>query len=105
VGRVASARIKLVLLCQAVNAHLSPGPRSRGRGNCFTEREAPVKPIAMARDKCRSMQATRIWHGRCSHRASITKAGPEKEGAMNSVFYIIGVVVVVLVVLSYFGLR
>jgi hypothetical protein len=30
---------------------------------------------------------------------------PGKERAMNSVFYIIGVVVVVLVVLSYFGLR
>jgi len=37
--------------------------------------------------------------------ASIAKEGPEKEGAMNSIFYIIGVVVVVLVVLSYFGLR
>jgi hypothetical protein len=30
---------------------------------------------------------------------------PGKERAMNNVFYIIGVVVVVLVVLSYFGLR
>jgi hypothetical protein len=42
--------------------------------------------------------------------ASITEEGPGEEGpgkerAMNSVFYIIGVVVVVLVVLSYFGLR
>jgi hypothetical protein len=28
-----------------------------------------------------------------------------REGAMNNIFYIIGVVVVVLVILSYFGLR
>lgn len=32
-------------------------------------------------------------------------AGPGKERAMNNVFYIIGVVVVVLVVLGYFGFR
>ena len=31
--------------------------------------------------------------------------GPEKERAMNNVFYIIGVVVVVLAVLGYFGFR
>jgi hypothetical protein len=32
-------------------------------------------------------------------------AGPGKERAMNNVFYIIGVVVVVLAVLGYFGFR
>jgi hypothetical protein len=28
-----------------------------------------------------------------------------REGAMNNIFYVIGVVVVVLVILGYFGLR
>ena len=73
------------------------------------EREALSERGVIARGKSRRMQATRIWHGRCSHRSKQMEqgrgAGPEKEGAMNSVFYIIGVVVVVLVVLSYFGLR
>jgi hypothetical protein len=32
-------------------------------------------------------------------------AGPGKERAMNNVFYIIGVVVVVLAILGYFGFR
>jgi hypothetical protein len=32
-------------------------------------------------------------------------AGPRKERAMNNVFYIIGVVVVVLFVLGYLGFR
>jgi hypothetical protein len=77
------------------------------------EREALIERGVMGRDKSPRMQATRIWHGRCSYRSKQIEqgrqqgrgAGPEKERAMNSVFYIIGVVVVVLVVLSYFGLR
>lgn len=32
-------------------------------------------------------------------------SGAEKEEAMNNVFYIIGVVVVVLAILGYFGFR
>jgi hypothetical protein len=32
-------------------------------------------------------------------------AGPGKERGMNNVFYIIGVVVVVLAILGYFGFR
>jgi hypothetical protein len=30
---------------------------------------------------------------------------PEREGPMNNIFYIIGVIVVVLVILGFFGLR
>jgi hypothetical protein len=38
------------------------------------------------------------WHGRCSR----TTPG---EGPMNNIFYIIGVVVVVLFILGYLGFR
>lgn len=51
------------------------------------------------------------WHGQCSSSEGNTwtggagsKPGPRREGAM-SIFYIIGVVVVVLFFLGYFGFR
>jgi hypothetical protein len=45
------------------------------------------------------------WHGRCCLDRQQAKRGPRKERLMNNVFYIIGVVVVVLAVLGYFGFR
>jgi hypothetical protein len=78
------------------------GPKSRGHGNSFRERAAPGGHGATARDKSQYIQAALAWHGRCSHGGSNTT---RKEKAMNNVFYIIGVVVVVLVVLGYLGFR
>lgn len=50
------------------------------------------------------------WHGSCCFsggRRDETPTGPigRKGAAVNSIFYIIGVVVVVLFVLGYFGFR
>jgi hypothetical protein len=46
------------------------------------------------------------WHGRCSLCWTAGRPlAPERSEPMNNVFYIIGVVVVVLAVLGYFGFR
>ncbi len=62
------------------------------------------------------MKRVRSWHTCCViptvetlpalRYSRETSAGlSTREGAMNNIFYVIGVIVVVLVVLGYFGLR
>ena len=69
------------------------------------ERAASIPAERRAREKSQYIQAARAWHGRCSGPRWAEVRGPEKERAMNNVFYIIGVVVVVLAILGYFGFR
>jgi hypothetical protein len=61
-----------------------------------------IEFVATSLRICRWQNA---WHGRCSFLANgAAGAGPKGE-LMNNIFYIIGVVVVVLVILGYFGFR
>jgi len=57
------------------------------------------------------MQATRAWHGGCStsehngEEATAKRRRPVEGKPMYNIFYIIGVVAVVLAILGYFGFR
>ena len=86
------------------------GPKSRGHGNSFTERVASGGHGATVRDKPQYIQAAPAWHGRCFHfgkqyRADSATSASGEERSMNNIFYIIGVVVVVLVVSLFFTLE
>jgi hypothetical protein len=70
------------------------------------ERAARVATVGEGAGNRQYIQTMAAWHGRCSIGwGSGPSARPGKERAMNNVFYIIGVVVVVLAVLGYFGFR
>jgi hypothetical protein len=46
-----------------------------------------------------------LWRQATRRKRTRAEGGPRKERAMNNIFYIIGVVVVVLFVLGYLGFR
>jgi hypothetical protein len=74
---------------------------AKRRGNSFTERAAH----RVRNDKPWYIQTANAWHGRCLIFGKAgSRCGPKGE-LMNNIFYIIGVVVVVLVILGYFGFR
>lgn len=50
------------------------------------------------------MGVTTGWHARCSFLGRAGLEAPE-EGVMYNIFYVIGVVVVVLFILGYLGFR
>ncbi len=46
------------------------------------------------------------WHAHCSHQVRDTKRVTlARRKAMNSVIYLVGLIVVVIAILSFFGLR
>lgn len=45
------------------------------------------------------------WHVDCSFQVWETRTTPCLEEAMNNVIYLIGLIVVVIAILSFFGLR
>src|SRR5581483_4111992 len=83
-------------------------------GHCFADGAARSAVRGDGAGKCSVRMTEPRWHGSCSSRTRGTKRSRldrdgtrsgRKGAAVNSIFYIIGVVVVVLFVLGYFGLR
>jgi hypothetical protein len=79
--------------------------KSQGHGNSFVKHAARIESeaIGAGQPSVYTGDACLAWPMLLDRQQA--KRGPRKERVMNNVFYIIGVVVVVLAVLGYFGFR